>query len=73
MTQWLQGWKSRGWRTANKGAVKNVELIKRLDKLCQIHTVEWVWVKGHSGVEMNELADKLACEASAESKRMEEG
>lgn len=65
MTQWLSGWKSRGWRTANKGAVKNVELIKRLDELCQIHTVEWVWVKGHNGDLGNERADALACQASA--------
>lgn len=65
MTQWLSGWKSRGWRTANKSAVKNVELIKRLDELCQIHTVEWVWVKGHNGDVNNERADALACQASA--------
>ncbi|AGH32146.1 Rnase H [Vibrio phage 11895-B1] len=73
MTQWLSGWKSRGWMTANKGAVKNVDLIKRLDQLCQTHCVEWVWVKGHSGVFYNEKADELACKASASLKENEIG
>lgn len=71
MTEWLGGWKRRGWRTANKGAVKNVDLIKRLDKLCQIHNVEWVWVKGHNGDKYNEIADELACKASASLKDLE--
>lgn len=71
MTQWVTGWKSRGWRTANKGDVKNVELIKSLDNLCRVHNVEWVWVKGHNGDLYNERADELACLASASLKENE--
>lgn len=73
MTEWLSGWKRRGWKTANKGEVKNKELIQRLDKMCQLHNVEWKWVKGHAGNEMNELADRLACKASALVKSQKEG
>lgn len=65
MTEWLGGWKRRGWMTANKGEVKNKALIQELDSLCQIHDVEWIWVKGHNGDVWNERADELACEASA--------
>lgn len=72
MTLWLKGWKSREWKTANKGDVKNKELIQELDRLCQYHIVEWEWVKGHSNHPMNDLADKLACEASNSLKIKEE-
>lgn len=64
IVSWIEGWKRRGWRTANKGAVKNQELWQRLDSLIQMHDVEFVWVKGHADNEMNNLADKLAVEAS---------
>tara|TARA_Y100001956_G_scaffold4944_2_gene4479 strand:- start:6827 stop:7342 length:516 start_codon:yes stop_codon:yes gene_type:complete len=72
MTEWLSGWKRRGWKTANKGDVKNVDLIKKLDKLCQLHDVQWNWVKGHNGDPMNELADQLACKASKQLKDLED-
>lgn len=60
ITQWLANWKSRGWRTAAKAPVKNQDLWQRLDELAQRHSVEWHWVKGHSGHRENELADALA-------------
>ena len=60
MTEWLAGWKSRGWKTASKQPVKNVDLWERLDEAVSRHQVEWRWVKGHSGVPENERADELA-------------
>ena len=60
MTEWLVGWKQRGWRTASKQPVKNVDLWQRLEKALDRHEVEWFWVKGHSGVPENERADELA-------------
>ena len=58
--EWLQNWKKRGWKTASKKPVKNVDLWQRLDALIDPHTIEWHWVKGHSGHPQNELADELA-------------
>lgn len=66
MTQWMKNWKARNWRTANKGPVKNVELWKELDELAQQHTIEWCWVKGHSGHAENERCDQLANQAMDE-------
>ena len=60
ITEWIWGWKSRGWRTADKKPVKNEDLWKRLDEARARHEVDWRWVKGHSGDEMNERADVLA-------------
>jgi len=60
ITQWLQGWKAKGWRTANKQPVKNVDLWQALDEQAQRHRIEWRWVKGHSGHRENEIADALA-------------
>ncbi len=60
MTEWLAGWKSRGWRTADKKPVKNDDLWQQLDALALGHEIEWVWVKGHAGHEGNEYADALA-------------
>ena len=60
ITEWLAGWKARGWRTAAKAPVKNEDLWKRLDAARLRHTVDWRWVKGHSGHELNERADALA-------------
>ena len=60
ITEWIDNWKARGWKTAAKKPVKNVDLWKRLDKARQQHEVEWVWVKGHSGHDGNERADQLA-------------
>lgn len=57
---WLYNWKIRGWRTANKGAVKNVDLWKKLDELLIEHDVTFVWVKGHAGHIENERCDHLA-------------
>jgi ribonuclease HI len=60
ITEWIRGWKARGWRTASKEPVKNVDLWKRLDELAAGHHVEWRWVKGHAGHHGNERADELA-------------
>jgi ribonuclease HI len=62
MTEWLPGWKARGWRTASREPVKNVELWQRLDELVNRggHQVEWRWVRGHNGDPGNERADQLA-------------
>jgi ribonuclease HI len=60
MTEWLEGWKARGWRTASRQPVKNVELWQRLEKALEGHEVKWFWVKGHSGIAENERADELA-------------
>ena len=57
---WLENWKSRGWKKADKKPVLNPELWQRLDKLMQIHDVDFEWVKGHDGHEYNERCDKLA-------------
>jgi ribonuclease HI len=60
ITTWIHGWKSRGWKTADKQPVKNIELWQRLDTLNAGHQVQWRWVKGHSGDPGNERADRLA-------------
>ena len=66
ITDWIYNWKKNGWKTANKKPVKNKEIWIELDKLSSIHTIEWKWVKGHSGHPENERADELANEAIAE-------
>ena len=58
--EWIHGWKKRGWLTADKKPVKNDDLWKRLDAARNRHKVDWRWVKGHAGHEMNERADELA-------------
>lgn len=60
ITGWISSWKRNGWRTADKKPVKNVELWQRLDAAAAPHTIDWRWVKGHAGDEMNERADALA-------------
>ncbi len=60
LTEWLPGWKARGWRTAGRKPVKNAELWQALDAEAGRHQVRWEWVKGHSGHEGNERADALA-------------
>jgi ribonuclease HI len=60
ITQWLQGWKKKGWKTAGKKPVKNIDLWQALDEQNQRHQVDWHWVKGHSGHRENEIADQLA-------------
>jgi ribonuclease HI len=60
ITEWIHNWKRRGWRTASKQPVKNVDLWKALDDACARHDVDWIWVRGHAGHEGNERADELA-------------
>ena len=57
---WLESWKKRGWKKADKSAVLNVELWQRIDELLQIHKVTFVWVHGHTGHPYNERCDALA-------------
>tara|TARA_B110000014_G_C19977297_1_gene506044 strand:+ start:238 stop:678 length:441 start_codon:yes stop_codon:yes gene_type:complete len=63
ITEWMDDWKKRGWKTSSKKPVKNMDLWQRLDKACRIHHIEWVWVKGHSGHDENERVDLLANKA----------
>ena len=60
ITEWIRGWKAKGWRTAAREPVKNVDLWTKLDELCARHEIQWVWVRGHSGHNGNERADRLA-------------
>ena len=60
MTQWIHKWKASGWKTAAKKPVKNADLWQRLDDAAIQHTIEWHWVKGHSGHPENERVDALA-------------
>lgn len=60
MTEWMSGWKKRGWKNAAKQPVKNADLWKLLDEEAARHDVDWRWVKGHAGHEGNEIADQLA-------------
>ena len=60
MTEWLEGWKKKGWKTAAKKPVKNVDLWQQLDEQAARHQINWYWVKGHSGNPGNEKADQLA-------------
>ncbi len=60
ISEWIHGWKKRGWLTASKEPVKNVDLWKELDALAATHRVDWIWVRGHAGHTENERADALA-------------
>lgn len=60
VNQWMDNWKKRGWKTADKKPVKNQDLWKRLDEALKDHEVEWHWVRGHTGHPENERADELA-------------
>ena len=60
ITRFIHAWKTRGWKTADKKPVKNIDLWQRLDAAAKPHQVEWFWVKGHSGHVENERADALA-------------
>ena len=64
ITVWINSWEKNNWKTADKKNVKNVDLWKKLKKLTQSNQVEWNWIKGHSENPMNDLADKLAKEAT---------
>lgn len=69
ITEWIHGWKKKGWKTAAKQPVKNADLWQALDEAARRHEVEWKWVKGHSGHPENELCDQLANEAIEEMMR----
>ena len=60
MQQWIHNWKARGWKTAAKQPVKNIELWQALDEAVSKHQIQWHWVKGHAGDPGNEKADELA-------------
>ncbi|WP_024872871.1 ribonuclease HI [Tolumonas lignilytica] len=70
ITQWIHGWKKKGWKTANREPVKNVDLWLLLDAEMQRHDVEWLWVKGHSGHPENERCDELARNAAMAEHRL---
>ena len=64
ITSWVNNWKKNNWKTSDKKNVKNVDLWKKLQDLVKSKQIEWCWIKGHSGDPMNDLADKLAKEAT---------
>ena len=66
VTEWLRGWKARGWKTADKKPVKNEDLWRALDEAVARHRISWHWVKGHAGHVENERADQLARDGIAE-------
>jgi len=68
ITEWLKGWKAKGWKTADKKPVKNADLWQRLEQAASQHDVSWHWVRGHDGHEYNERADVLACKALADAR-----
>ena len=63
-TKWAPGWKAQGWRKP-RGEIKNLDLVQKLYGLCETYPVKFVWVKGHAGLELNELADSWANKARA--------
>ena len=63
ITSWIFNWKKNGWKTANKKPVANKDLWIELDKYVEFHSVDWFWVRGHSGDHYNEIADELAVKA----------
>ena len=66
ITEWINGWKRNGWRTAAKKPVKNADLWRRLDEAIKPHRIDWHWVRGHTGHPENERADELARRGIAE-------
>jgi ribonuclease HI len=66
ITGWINNWKRNGWKTSDRKPVKNVDLWQRLDAALACHKVNWHWVRGHSGHDLNERADELARAAIAE-------
>lgn len=63
LREWLDSWKARGWRTASKKPVKNVELWQELDNLKSLHELTFHWIEGHAGHPENERCDQLAVAA----------
>ena len=70
ITEWIDGWVGRGWRTRDKQPVKNQDLWRVLYRLTQAHDVAWQWIKGHAGHPLNERADRLATEARRALRRL---
>lgn len=68
ITVWIKGWKQKGWKTADKKPVKNQDLWQQLDDLNSSLNVEWNWVKGHAGIEYNEICDQLCQKEIAKNK-----
>lgn len=66
ITKWIRAWKQRGWQTAAKASVKNADLWRELDALSTPHKIQWCWVRGHDGDELNERCDQLANEQIAQ-------
>ena len=66
ISEWMRGWKARGWMTSDRKPVRNVDLWRELDALAQRHRIEWRWVRGHAGHPDNERADALANRGVAE-------
>ncbi|HVK95523.1 MAG TPA: ribonuclease HI [Noviherbaspirillum sp.] len=60
ISEWIHGWKARGWKTASKEPVKNADLWRELDEAQARHNIQWRWIKGHAGHDGNERADALA-------------
>lgn len=60
ITQWMKAWKARGWKTADRQPVKNIDLWQRLERAVESHHVQWHWVRGHNNHPENEMADELA-------------
>ncbi len=60
ITKWIHAWKARGWKTAGRKPVKNIDLWQRLEAALEPHEVKWYWIKGHAGHPENERADALA-------------
>lgn len=69
ISEWIHGWKARGWKTSTKAPVKNADLWRLLDDLASKHQVQWIWVRGHSGHPENERADELARRGMDEARR----
>jgi ribonuclease HI len=69
ISEWIHGWKKRGWKTADNKPVKNDDLWRRLDAARLRHEVSWNWVKGHAGHELNERADALARKGLEEARK----
>jgi ribonuclease HI len=65
ITKWIYGWKRNGWKTAEKKPVKNADLWQELERLAASHRIDWRWVRGHSGHDLNERADLLARQGMA--------
>ena len=73
ISEWIHGWKARGWKTAARAPVKNEDLWRALDAAQSTHQVEWIWVKGHAGHVDNERADALARQGVDEIRKQRRG